>query len=285
MLPKFIAIGRCSNFLFGLISNLIGLITFSRKKFSKFSNRYIYITILLVDTTFLFYRAFDKLLSWVLNFFLSSISQFSCKITKFITYSYFPISVYLLIWISIERFISIKYPNMKLIKNKFAQFWIILIVVIYNCIIYIPVPLFFSLTNNTNNTICYLSDDYSNLIKIIDLLQSTVLPFILMVVFSLLLMHTIFQSRLRILRMTRQLDRSRLKKDIKFAITSITLNALFIVLNLPLNVFELMKINSDLREYFYFVFFFGSCVNFHVLFFSNPIFRKEVVCLFRIKNK
>ena len=85
--------------------------------------------------------------------------------------------------------------------------------------------------------------------------------------------------------MTRQLDRSRLKKDIKFAITSITLNALFIVLNLPLNVFELMKINSDLREYFYFVFFFGSCVNFYVLFFSNSIFRKEVVCLFRIKNK
>ena len=155
--------------------------------------------------------------------------------------------------------------------------------------LYSPLFVFPFLNNRTNITqddIC----DFSTIekeIRIIDLLNSSIVPSILMFTFSVLLIHTIFESRLRILRINNQQDRSRLRKDIQFAISSIALNVLFFLSNTPICIYNLLTITNnlnDLHDVFISFFHFGLCINFYVLFSFNSIFRKEALILFRIKK-
>ena len=162
-------------------------------------------------------------------------------------------------------------------------------VIIYNLTLYSPLFIFSFLNNNTNiteNELC----DFSLVekeIRIIDLLNSSLVPFVLMFSFSVLLIHTIIESRLRILRIKSQQDRLRLRKDIQFAISTIALIVSFFLLNSPIalfNLFEKKEQNNDLHDVFISVFHLGLCINFYALFFFNSIFRKETLALFKIKK-
>ena len=69
-----------------------------------------------------------------------------------------------------------------------------------------------------------------NVYSWMDLINLTILPFSLMIIFSSLLIHTIFQSRLRIQdrnSRVRVQDRIRLKKDIKVTLINIIYNIIF----------------------------------------------------------
>jgi hypothetical protein len=116
-----------------------------------------------------------------------------------------------------------------------------------------------------------------------DLINSTLIPFILMFIFSILLIYTIFKSRLRILRLNSAVDRKKLRKDIKFAFTSILLNVTFCIINLPVCVANLL---NDVSEYYYklllYLFFISFCINYYILFTFNSVFRKELFLMFNI---
>ncbi len=116
-----------------------------------------------------------------------------------------------------------------------------------------------------------------------DLVNSTLMPFSLMFIFSILLIYTIFKSRLRILRLDSPLDRKRLRKDIKFALTCILLNVTFVILNLPVCIANLLTDVSDFYyQSFMNLFFCSFCINYYVLFFFNSVFRKEFLFMFRM---
>jgi hypothetical protein len=89
-----------------------------------------------------------------------------------------------------------------------------------------------------------------NLLSIMDLINSTILPFFLMTLFSVLTIKAVFDSRSKIRRtvldpriaainaniISSNFDTSR-KRDIKFAITSILLNLIFLIFNAPYSSF------------------------------------------------
>jgi hypothetical protein len=289
----------CILFL-GLLGNLIGILVFFRKNLLKFPTRNLYISLAIFDTIYLVYRMLGELtIENGISMYL--ISNNWCKIFRYFRYSLGPISAWLLVYISIDKFISIQFPNFKLIKLVKFQNTVIFLIVIFNLIYYIPFFIYSKLfivysnetnilnntnyINNTNNELnCYFTELYhKKVLYMMDLINSTLIPFILMFIFSILLIYTIFKSRLRILRLNSAIDRKKLRKDIKFAFTSILLNVTFCIINLPVCVANLL---NDISEYYYklllYLFFISFCINYYILFTFNSVFRKELFLIFNI---
>jgi hypothetical protein len=282
--------------VFGLFGNLVVLIVFSNKAFKKFPSRNIY-RILAVFDSFAIIYAITNL--FIMNFGIiyqnyDLIWFMSSEITYKI-YIYFVNifqSSYLLVFISIEKFISIRYPNNKIIKKQIFQTLIVVIIIIcnlatYNFIFYLNI--YKNQTTNTSNvSIKPINEETVKIIGIIAIVYNTGLPFIIMLIFSILLIHTILKSRLRILRLTNQRDRNRLRKDIQFAISSIFMNIFFLIFYLPYSISLILKfeIYSDLYvNVFIPIVALNYCDHFYISFFTNSVFRRRVLTLFRIRSR
>ena len=122
---------------------------------------------------------------------------------------------------------------------------------------------------------------------IVDLINAVKLPFILMLILSILLIHTIIKSRLTVIRMTNNnANKNKLKKSIQFAVSSICCNFIFLILNLPYTISFLSSINieSDIEDYLDCLYLFSFCVNFYILFCFNSVYRKEVLILIGLRK-
>ncbi len=107
--------------------------------------------------------------------------------------------------------------------------------------------------------------------------------------FSALLVATIFRSRRRVanaVSSTNNNDMKRLKRDIKFAISSFSMNLLFIILNLPLSLMNL-SIGQSLTDVYLtvYLFYFSYGCNFYCMLATNSIFRNEFTSLFIRRKK
>lgn len=287
--------------LIGLFGNTVGFIVFSRRSLTKFPARNIYRTLAVMDSFYLLHIILQYLL-YFNGLSIRLISDFSCKVVRYLNYSLAPISAWLLVYLSIHKFICIRFREF----NSRLQSLIIFMIILYNLVYYLPILLIVGLVhqtdsidtemnttsfnNDTNETIRYECNysvvNQENIYSWMDLLNLTILPFSLMIVFATLLIITIFQSRLRILRMSAIQDRNRLNKDIKFAVTSILLNFIFIILNLPIciaNVF--FEVFYSYYDAFLSIYYISYCINFYILFFFNSIFRKEAYLLFKVYKK
>ena len=130
---------------FGLIGNLLGLITLRKRKQtdSEIGPIYMYRFLFITDSIILisFINVFmDKVYSTGPYF----ITNFSCNLLFYLTISLTSLSSFILIYILIESYLSIKYPvESNLLKKKKPQFIYTIIIFIINLIYYLPV--FFSL--------------------------------------------------------------------------------------------------------------------------------------------
>ena len=237
--------------LFGVPGNAIGFIVFSRKKLSKFPARNIYRFMAIVDTIYLLSQIAEDTMNYI-GFDLRLVSDITCKLYKFYNFAFAPISFWLLVYISIERFISIRFRSVKFFQNGKIQFIIIAAITVYNICLYSPMldymQIFETNINSTNSSQilkrCRLRvPSFSKVISVMDLINAVILPFIFMAITSILLIVTILTSRLRILNLSSEQDRKKLARDIKVGITCIILNIFFFFLNLPICIANYMLLN------------------------------------------
>jgi len=262
------------------------VIVFLAKAFKKFPSRNIYIVTAVFYSVFLIYEiAGEFLINCSIISFPST--DILIKLGSFLFYAF--LSPYLLVFISIEKFITIRLPHNNLVKNHKFQTLIVFVLIACNLIAVHPIfylDLYKIQMNNTSNqTKLEYSKEYFDFL-IFFLIYFTVLPFIIMMIFSFLLIETILKSRLRILRLTNQHDRNRLKKDIQFAISSIFLNIFYLLLNLPYFVYILLSsdLYSDLlSNVLTTLFLIQFCDQFYILFCFNSVFRRNVLIMFRFK--
>jgi len=324
---------------FGLLGNTIGFCVFSRRSLLKFPGRDIYRALAVMDTLYLIHVVLQYLLYYN-GLGVRLLSSISCKLIRYMNYSVAPISAWLIVYLSIHKYISIRFRE----PCKRWQSIIITFIITYNLIYYLPIMWFvglitqradkllkskssemntenddlddnlnvflnFSLSTNSSNEVFNSSSEsfntsskqittnktikyecnfsvltQENIYSWMDLINLTILPFSLMIIFSSLLIHTIFQSRLRIQDRDSRLrtkDRNRLKKDIKFALTCILFNCIFIVLNLPICVANLFfEFFYSYYDVFLSIYYFSYCINFYILFLFNSIFRKQFLGIF-----
>jgi hypothetical protein len=301
-------------FILGLISNLLALITFiCSKKLTNIGTKYIYIFLFIIDSLFLviifsdrayFYSGFDMI----------TYSSTICRLYPFLNRILTTLSPMLLVYISIERFLSLQdlTQDYRLRSSK-NQISYLIIIILFNCIYYSPCLYFFEIiikdekannNNNYNETLviindtmyqdtneyhiaCIIVDDlFSSLIPIMDLINRVMLPSILMIFSSSLLSYELIKInkfQLHFRNNTTTTTSNREKSLIKLAISSILLNLFYVSLILPISIMLVFggDFTSDLVLFFNFILFCLSyALNFYILFFINSLFRDEFFALF-----
>lgn len=244
---------RLANSILGIFANTASLIVFSRPRMKKISMS-IYIRVLL-----LFY-IYVNLNSLRIN--LSNIndwpdftenSEFTCKFFLYTLRLPISVSVWLEVVSTLDRFLTITYSiKYKFLQRRFRYFSqiIILLVIISQMIIYSPIIFYTKFVEKKSFKFCKRSG--TNILNYIDLVNLVSLPFILMLIFSLVTIWGIRKSR-RVSFPNSGNETSRLKaRDIKFGITLICLNLIFLILSAPLRILNIFKfIRSFLSDPFY----------------------------------
>ena len=218
------------------------------------------------------------------NYDPTVIVSIGCKLYNILTYAFDALSPWCLVYISVEKCISIAAPTKRnmLIKRKNQTIFFVCLC-FFNFIYHINVPFSFDLLNVENSTICFFTNEENHIIiPLMDLVNCVLAPFLLMITFSSLLIAAIFNSR-RIIHLNDSEKRiKRLKRDIKFSISSLSMNLLFVILNMPIEIeiFFSYYDNNDLYVIFNYLYFFSYAVNFYIILFTNSQFRKEFFSLF-----
>ena len=281
---------------FGLFSNIIGLIVFARKSIDKkIKTKPIYQTILFIDSVYLFSQIFQDTFD-SLNIRLSHMSIIACKLRGYWNFSIGSTSIWYLVYITVERYLQIKYQNLKLLQKKKFQIFIILLVIAYSLVSYSLFAIFYNIiitdtSSNLDKNVTYVYCDIDNLqiqsiLLTFDTINSIILPFIIITIFSCLLIYTVISSRIKALRMQSQVEKNKLHKDIRLRLSvSILIINLTIFIPLPIQIANYFF--YDLDEFIYDILCCISysyyCIDTYILYAFNSNFRNEFQLMFKLK--
>lgn len=285
--------------LTGLIGNITGLIVMSRKKLAKFTIRNVYRFLFVSDTAILI-QIVIAYMQLSIEYDPTITSTMFCKVFSFFNYAFGPISSLLIVYISCERLISIKYFSGKNYLSVLKiQILFYVLVIVFNIVYYLGIAFYFDVqtstsqvSNTTNETqtveFCTFIDKFSlDLFSYMDLINRAVVPFVLMILSTILLTHSIFKSRHRISGTgVNESDRKRFRKDLKFTITSIFLNLVYIFLQMPVSItiFFPNYWISPVYVFSLFLFYASYAVNFYTIITFNSIVRNEFLVLFGLNT-
>jgi hypothetical protein len=223
------------------------------------------------------------------NYDTTTINSLGCKIFSYFNYALDAISPWCLVYISVEKFVSIAVPTRRLMLRKLkVQIYFFVLLCLFNIVYHLNVPFFSDISSYKNDSFCFLIDLESQIIvSFMDLVNYILLPFFLMIIFSSLLIAFIFKSRRRVLLNNSVREKKRLKKDIKFSISLLSMNLLFTLLNLPLEIanFLPVSIDNDIYVSLSYLFNLSSAVNFYLALSTNSLIRKEFLSLIEVENQ
>jgi hypothetical protein len=276
-------------FVIGFIGNAFGMIVLARKQMqAKLYMTHIYMYLLISDMVYL---VTQLPLSNIHQSYPSvnpmSDSSWFCKFWFFTDYGLANTSPMILLYISIERFVAVKFPSKRFILRKHTAVVLFTIgITVINLIFYIPVYLdyFIDVTfvNGTNQTVqsCNISGEDNEVISWMFLVFNCIIVYILMIFCTLWLCYTIFQSR------SRTEANRNIRKDIRFTLTSISLNVAFIALTFPISIsnFATSMFYDSIFQFCNLLFYSSYTVNFYFLFAFNKIIREEVYSFLRINK-
>jgi hypothetical protein len=275
---------------FGLIGNTMGIIVLARKKMIEIGplNTYRYIFIfdsIYILTLIIYYLKYAFSIDIIFSY------NFSCKIFFYFICSLSPISSLLLIYILIERYLSISYPveSNVLNKNKIQSTYLIIIIIL-NLLYFLPVPYYYRSELNVNSAIindyaCSSDSNGKHIISIQSFISKTLLPLFLIILFSIILIYKIIKSKSRIATFYSDREKLIFKKDVKLSIISIFFNLIQFSFFLPLLFTHIKSDEKNFSLVFtLYIFYFSYAFNFYFLLASNSLFRNEFCDIF-VKKK
>ena len=286
----------------GAVGNFFSFIIFSREKFRKTSFS-LYFRVLAFSDTFTLLYIINDVSAALLDQDLVNSSYFMCKIFNYLIYSIAASSGSLLVVVSLDRMLSIIKPNKYLfLKKTRTQATICFVAFSYNLIFYIPLIVYkdyeiqrnLSEENSTGFVYQCTDRQETNIVYWMDMFNSTLMPFLLMVMSTFVTVSRLFKSRAKtMIKAKHSSSSSRLKKrDVRLAITSAVLDAFFILCNFPLCAFYLtqdfVRLDDVDLNLFYFstllFYYLNFGVVFYVNFFTNALFRNELLVFLRIRK-
>jgi hypothetical protein len=225
-------------------------------------------------------------------------SIFSCKFLYYLSVIFYSLSSFILIYILIESYLSIKYPvESNLLRKNKPQFIYSTIIFIINLIYFLPVissyniiELNLPLSNKNNNTTLKLTcniDSNKNEMSVLIFINRIVLPLILILFFSIILIYKILTSKERMNTFYSKRERIRFRKDVHLSVVSILFNLLQYSFNMPI-IFVVLIDNDIQSPVFFFclnIFSLSFFFNFYFLILVNSLFRKDFFSLFTKKTQ
>jgi hypothetical protein len=286
--------------IIGLITNSLAFVIFSRKKFHN-TIFFIYFRFILLFDIFSMMIPINKFFESNFNIYFRDFNQSLCKFRYYYIYVVYPISGWGLVVVSIDRFVSIAHPNRFLIRKKILfQIVICCSIFTFNLIYYIPMLFYFlketkNFNNQTNKTtISYKCTNQNYPTDWFNIMNTTLMPFIFMFLFTILTLRFLFNARNKSFQTTKSYNKSIRQKDVKFAVTSVTLNIIFLILNLPYGIYSLLafyiqdSIDKDAQNLLYAIIYVPFYINLTTVFFINikvnSMFRNEFKILILSKK-
>lgn len=145
----------------------------------------------------------------------------------------------------------------------------------------------FKAQNDTNISIvyeCQFMNETEQVLGWIDFFNSTIVPFVFMFLLSISLIYLVRSSRSRVRDASKRSSGRSRRNNNRFAISVITLNLLFLILNLPIVVEDFIRDDSVVNqilnyiyELFYFMYY---AIGFYAHLAVNIEFRHEFVRIF-----
>jgi hypothetical protein len=170
-----------------------------------------------------------------------------------------------------------------MLKRSKSQIKYFLFLILFNIIYHINIVYAFDVITEENTTVCnFINDEWHNIIMYMDVLNCVLVPFLLMFCFSSLLIGSIFKARRRVNLSSSERENRRLRQDIKFAITLLLMNLLFILLQLPVEITSFLPnyILNDIYLLTTYIYFISYALDFYIIFLTNSLVRMHCYSLF-----
>jgi len=280
--------------VFGLLGNLLGLKVSTRNKLIKIGPLKIYQYLFLIDSIY-FIALINNYLAYSYSIGFSLISSFSCKIFRYLSYVFSPVSSMLLIYILIERYLSVKYPvESNMLQIKKIQYIYIISIIILNFIYFLPTFFYYdirfidlALSNSTTKTIICKIDDDNEVPFYLFFTSRIIIPSFFIFIFTILLIFKVIQIRNNILTFYSKSEIEKFRKDVYSAVISILANFIIVAFNLPISI--IFFINGNYNNTVYMlslnIFYLSYSFNFYFFILTNSLFRKEFIQMLTIKQK
>ena len=287
-------------FFLGVLGNMLIIAVLMRPKFQNMSSRKILCVLSLNDMlsimTILIYHgsAFD------FNFIYEN--KIACQILALFYYQFGAVAGWTMCLVNIERLISIKYSQVKLfVDNRIFTIILLLLyggnfgvylarslqVAIYDGISNELITNFTDLNDN-DSIICDVYDPNADFIySMIDLVNSTLVPFLLMIVSSILIIKSIYDIRKRLLINHTIKDMRRFKRDLQFSITILVLDLFYFAFNLPYCLYSFLgdPLNDFMFTVMDMIFYTQYIFNILAYVILNSEFQKELLVMLHISTK
>ena len=197
-----------------------------------------------------------------------------------------------IVFISLDRYVSIVYPSKRFaLRKKSNQIIWYLLVVVMVMAYYTPIFFFYEL--QPNETAANKSDNQSEyscnfedqnavlLVSYMDLVIRVLVPFFLMLLLSILLTYSLFESRKRLVENFLAEENQTFYKEIRLAVSSISLNVIYIFTQLPVSITIFYTGYSNISYQFsYYLFYLSYAINFYIILPTNSLFRAGFFKLF-----
>ena len=212
--------------IIGMTGNILGFKVLKSKKLKNIGPILIYKFLFISDMIYLPQIIIVYMITGF-NTDITILSSLGCKVYNYFNYSLDAFSAWLLVYISIEKFISIIYPEKRFVlRQNLHQFLYLLIIVLFSLLYYVPQAFCWDVINvsDTNNETevlqcVYINYELQQVSSYMDTIHRVILPFLLMAIFSLLLIGSIFKAKIKVTNLTMD-ERKRFKRDIRFALSS-----------------------------------------------------------------
>ncbi len=277
--------------LLGTVGNVLSLAVFSRKRFKNISVNFMFRIMCITDTLCLL-QALQTVLFYAGIYNIRTQSELTCKLFPYLAYSLLPIKGWILVFIDFERYMSVKNPAKKLIlQNSRIQVISIVYICVFNFLWYIPFMTNLNLFETRNKKlVCnQLKNVKKKVADTMDILNSSLVPFSLMIMFTVLIVMEVYRSKNRIGTNLKNLCVvKKEQKCKKFTITLVLTNLAFIFFNIPFRINSFLYAfyhNKLLIAIFRFICYGSFAMPIFIYVVTNSLFRKELLEMMGLKNQ
>lgn len=273
----------------GIFSNIFMFIVFNRNALAKISVS-IYFRVMAVINCFISVTFLKEFLTFQYKITLADRSTFLCKSISYTIYAVSSMAAWFLVLAGLDRFLVIAHPTrFHFIQKARFPLYCVIAMIVYNLIFYFywifEVDLVTFMVNSNNSTFkkCYLfnlKDFYLS-----HLINSTIIPFIMMVISTIGLLFVVYNSRKRMRKFEQSSKKSSSKRirDLKFGISMIITNIVFLVLNAPFYIYNTTDKTSSFnwKKVFLILVYSYYSITFFLQLVVNNLVRNQFLSIFK----
>ena len=284
-----ISVTRITVALIGIIGSIISFIVFSRKTFRNNSIS-TYSRALAVADCMVIIQLFSEFYRLTSSTSFINQSDFTCKIFLYVWMQYTSLPGWILTAFSIDKMLNMRTSPPKIIKSKLFQWSVVAGIVLFHMLAYSELLISLKLVQLGSSYSCnFIILDYYNIFNYAELTISGLIPFAVMLVTTIVTIRSLWKSRVSIERIGNA-DKQRKSRDIKYAVSSVIFNVVFVVLKIPFLIGPLLP-NASLNSYAFYIVSIGvvlylvNCsLTVFIHFATNSIFRREIFVLLGLNS-